>query len=204
MVDEIFPTIPPAEQSEELSWAHKVAAINAAFQESQLPYAFGGAIAMNYHREPRATSDIDVNIFLSPADQEGALGALRQLYGLPDEERVRREIVASGQARSLWTTTYIDLFFANTDFHESMAQRVSHEPFGDTVIPVLSIEDLIVCKAVFDRPKDWIDIDAVVKSGRKPLDLAYMISWLDKFKMTPEDNSRIDRLQTLVTQQSAL
>ena len=34
-------------------------------------------------------------------------------------------------------------------------------PFADARIRVLSPEHLTVCKAVFDRPKDWVDIEAI-------------------------------------------
>lgn len=49
----------------------------------------------------------------------------------------------------------------------SMAERVVHEPFRFDTIP---IEDLIICKVLFERPKDWLNIDTVIKSDRKPLD----------------------------------
>ncbi len=115
--------------------------------------SFGGAIALNYHREPRSTLDIDINVFLAPDDETQALRCLETLSGLPDRERVERGLRDAGQARSLWGTTYLDLFFANTAFHGSMASRVVQEPFAGTEIPVLSIEDLLVCKVLFDRPK---------------------------------------------------
>lgn len=35
-------------------------------------------------------------------------------------------------------------------------------PFGDGRIVVLGPEHLVVCKAVFDRPKDWLDIEQVL------------------------------------------
>jgi len=113
-------------------------------------YAFGGAISLKYHREPRSTLDIDVNIFLSPASSATALSVLQDLYGLPMAEQVRARIDRDGQARTLWGATYVDLFLADTDFHESMSGRVERQAFGDIEIPVLSIEDLIVCKVLFD------------------------------------------------------
>jgi hypothetical protein len=38
-------------------------------------------------------------------------------------------------------------------------------PFGTTTIPILAVEHLLVCKALFNRPRDWVDIDAVVEAG---------------------------------------
>ena len=38
----------------------KVVSLARALEESELPYAFGGALALAYYAEPRATVDIDV------------------------------------------------------------------------------------------------------------------------------------------------
>jgi hypothetical protein len=181
----------------EPTWTEKVLLINEAFAERKLPFAFGGAIAMNYHREPRSTLDIDINIFLSAHSQDVVVEALQRLYGLPDEERVRRELTATAQTRSAWGNTYVDLFFNNIDFHESMASRVVREPFAGTEIPVLSIEDLIISKTVFSRPKDWVDIAAVGEARRGQLDLPYIEHWLGEF--FDSDDERFTKLRAALS-----
>ena len=45
-----------------LTLAQRVEAIDAAL--SELPHAFGGALALAYYAEPRSTIDIDVNVFI--------------------------------------------------------------------------------------------------------------------------------------------
>lgn len=147
---------------------------------------------MNYHREPRSTLDIDINIFLVEDGVDEVLGVFGEVYGLPDLHEVRGQIVKTGQARTLWGQTYVDLFFANTDFHHSMSQRVQQEPFGEREITVLSIEDLVVCKVLFDRPKDWVDIDAVARTRRGALDYRYIRRWLGAF--LDDDDRRLVRL----------
>lgn len=123
--------------------------------------------------------------------------ALQVLYGLPDEERVRRQLSASAQTRSAWGSTYIDLFFNNIDFHESMASRVVREPFAGTEIPVLSIEDLIISKVAFSRPKDWVDIAAVGEARRGQLDVPYIERWLDEF--FDADDERFAKLRSALS-----
>ncbi len=143
----------PLGAEREPTWDQKVVRLNAALAERGVPYAFGGAIALNYHREPRSTLDIDLNIFVSPEDEETVLATLGDVYDLADQERVKRELRREGQTRSRWGNTYVDLFLANTEFHTAMAERVERQPFGEATIPVLSIEDLLICKALFDRSK---------------------------------------------------
>ena len=79
-----------------------------------------------------------------------------------------------------------------------MAQRVQHQPFSEATIPVLSIEDLIVCKVLYDRPKDWVDIDAVAATRRSDLDRRYIATWLGAF-LEPED-SRLARIAQALDQ----
>jgi hypothetical protein len=43
-----------------------------AFEDASLPYAIGGAIALGFYVPPRATLDVDVNVFMSPRDDFAA------------------------------------------------------------------------------------------------------------------------------------
>ena len=38
-------------------------------------------------------------------------------------------------------------------------------PFGGRLISVLGPVELVLFKALFDRPKDWVDIATVVEAG---------------------------------------
>jgi hypothetical protein len=44
------------------SLPEKIVAIDEALAE--IPHAFGGALALAYYAEPRATVDIDINVFI--------------------------------------------------------------------------------------------------------------------------------------------
>jgi hypothetical protein len=46
-------------------------------------------------------------------------------------------------------------------------------------IPILSPEHLIVCKAVFDRPKDWVDIEEMIAWGTE-IDNAEVMRWTEE------------------------
>lgn len=178
--------------SAEPSWAEKIVAIHERLEQAGLPYAFGGAIALNYYREPRATLDVDINVFLPPEQQADVLAVLSGLYDLPDRDRIERQLIRDGQSRTTWKSTYVDLFLSTTELHDSMAARIQRQPFGDTEIPVLSVEDLLVCKVLFDRPKDWVDVSAVAAAEGSQLDRQYIYSWLQHF--VGPDDERIPRI----------
>src|SRR4051812_8715406 len=144
----------------EPSLSAKVVAIDAALGEAAIRHAFGGALALAYYAEPRATIDVDVNVFAGPDRHHRVAEALAPLGADPgtDEAALARD----GQCRIWWGRTPIDLFYAYDELHDEMARQARRVPFGDDEIPVLGPEHLLVCKAVFDRPKDWIDIEQML------------------------------------------
>jgi hypothetical protein len=188
----------PEQQPPEPTWDQKVLQLHEGLRQRDIPYAFGGAIALNYHREPRST--LDINVFVTPDQESAVLAALVDVYRIPDQERIEQELREQGQTRTLWGATYVDLFLANTDFHTSMAERIERQPFGDAEIPVLSIEDLLICKVLFDRPKDWVDIDAVAATRRSELDGHYMLAWLGQF-LEPDD-PKLERIQSVLSREA--
>ncbi len=174
------------------SLPEKIVAIHEQFARAKLPHAFGGALALAYYAEPRATIDIDVNVFVAPSDYptvERVLASLGVGDGV-DPKLVQRD----GQCRLRWENTPIDLFFAYDDLHDAMRRAIRREPFGDTTIPVLAPEHLLVCKAVFNRPKDWLDIEQMLVCVEE-LDTGEVRMWLER--IVGADDPRRERFEQL-------
>lgn len=161
----------------EPSLPEKVAALHAALGQAAVPHAFGGALALAYYAEPRATIDIDLNLF-APAEQLGAITGALQPLGV-DAANDPAAVVRDGQGRLRWGRTPLDLFFAYDAVHDAMAGATRTVPFAQGTIPILSPEHLIVCKASFDRPKDWIDIEQVLVAT-PGIDRREVEHWLDR------------------------
>jgi len=138
----------------------KVSALDRQLTEAHIPHAFGGALALAYYAEPRTTIDIDLNIFVAPTEHSPVATAFSKL-GV-DAKTDRRVLERDGQCRIWWGRTPLDLFYAYDELHAAMAKAVRRVPFADGRIPILSPEHLIVCKASYDRPKDWLDIEQMV------------------------------------------
>ncbi len=143
----------------EPSLPDKVLAIHQRLTEARVAHAFGGALALAYYAEPRATIDIDLNVFVPPVAYATIDRALAPLGVAAIDSAVAQR---DGQCRSWWGRTPIDLFFAYDELHEAMRRGARTVPFGEDRLPVLSPEHLVVCKSVFDRPKDWLDIEQVL------------------------------------------
>lgn len=158
-------------------FVEKILAVSRALDDARIEHAFGGAICLGYHTEsPRATVDIDLNI---SADSDAAETVLR---ALPDavawDAADARQIERDGQARVFWDGTPIDLFFPQHKLHDVVRGRVERVPFAGATIPVLSATDLSIFKALFDRPKDWVDIDEMLAYGE--VDASDVRGWLVK------------------------
>lgn len=144
--------------------AQRLLAVHHALDAARLPHAFGGAIALAYcTQEPRGTRDLDVNVFVGIDRADEALDAL------PKDVTVRKVDRATarrdGQVRVMWDETPVDLFFDTHPFHEEAGRGIREVPFEDEQIPVLGCEALIVFKAMFNRTRDWADIEAMVEAG---------------------------------------
>jgi len=157
-------------------------------------HAFGGAIALAYCTgEPRGTRDLDVNVFAKPHSARDVLRALP-----PDVEVDERDIGAAeaeGQVRVWWGDTPIDVFLDLDDFHTQIAARREVVPFEGREIPVLQCTDLAVFKALFDRTRDWADIEDMAAAGT--LDIPRVQAWLEE--LTGVNAPGIARLQKLAS-----
>ena len=141
----------------------QLVALHRALDEAQIPHAFGGALALAYCARPRSTDDIDVNVAVAPAELDRVLAALPAGVELTGKETTLA--ASDGQLRLWWGRTAIDIFFVQHPFHDDIARHARIVPFADIEIPVISGEHLVVCKAMFDRTKDWQDIDAIAHAG---------------------------------------
>ena len=144
--------------------AELLLAVHAALDDAGLAHAFGGAIALAYcTAEPRGTRDLDVNVFVGPESADEALDALP--HGVTVRARDRALARREGQVRLLWDGTPIDLFFDTHDLHQEAAAGVVEVPFEATTIPVLGCQALLLFKAMYNRTRDWADIEAMLEAG---------------------------------------
>jgi hypothetical protein len=182
----------PVKPAEAPSLPQKVLAIDRALGAARIPHAIGGALALAYYAEPRATIDVDVNVFVATGRWPDVREALVPL-GVDvtiDEQELERD----GQVRLWWDRNPVDLFFSYDPFHDEMRRAARKVPFAGETIPILSPEHLTVCKAMFDRPKDWLDIEQILVAT-SPLDLDEIEGWLHR--MVGESNPRLQRLRDL-------
>ena len=177
--------------SPEPSLSEKVLLIEAALRSANIPHAFGGAIALAYYATPRATIDIDLNVFVEPERADEVLGALARLGAEAPTASERTRLRREGQTRIRWGATPIDLFFSYDAFHDACMERRRRFPFGEgETIHVLAAEDLVVFKAIFARDKDWRDIAELVFGVGDELDADWIEHWLERIVGREDERHR--------------
>lgn len=162
-------------------------------------YAIGGALAYAFWGAPRGTLDVDaLDLFGPPDVLDRALVSLRRA-GVRVEEAIARTSVAErGDLRGVSGDMRVDVFVAFDPFHESVCARRARVVLFDRPIWVLSAEDLTIFKMLFDRPKDWIDIERMVALQSTRFDFPYVRQWLSLW-LEPGDE-RFGRLERIRNQ----
>ena len=175
-----------------MNLADRLVAIHEALDAGGIPHAFGGGLALAWcTARPRATIDIDVNLFGKKADPAAALGSLPT--GVPVSAATLRAAVENGQVRLRWADTPIDVFFSTTSFHDAVQERVQLKHFAGSGIPFLACRDLAVFKAFFNRPQDWVDIENMISA--RTIDAAVVADTLAPY--VGADDHRVSRLRRL-------
>lgn len=177
----------------EPSLPDKVISIHDRLAGAKIPHALGGALALAYYAEPRATIDIDLNIFVPARRWKEVVDALAPL-GVDSRNLDADALLRDGQCRLWWGDNALDLFFAYDEIHDAMRKESRRVPFADTTLPILGPEHLAVCKAMFDRPKDWLDIEQMLVAT-DDMDVTEIERWLER--MVGEHDPRLIRLGEL-------
>jgi hypothetical protein len=177
-----------------LTLAARILEVDAAL--SGIPRAFGGALALAYYAEPRATVDIDLNVFLPVVDYPRVAERLNVLGMEASTPRILELVDRDGQARVFWDDVPIDVFLSYDAFHDAAAAARRTVPFAGKEIDVLSPEHLMVCKVAFNRGKDWVDLEAMLASGTV-IDAAEVLRWVAR--MVGDEDSRYSRVVALLT-----
>jgi len=152
-----------------------IAEVHRSLTSAGLDHAFGGALALMHNvAEPRMTRDIDVNVFVGTDDAPRVLEALSHLAPIAEDDV--EKLVEDGFVRVVADIFPIDVFLSTDEFHDDMRPSVEIHQVGQNHFPYISATHLAVLKAMFDRPKDWVDILEMLRHGS--VDVPRAVGWL--------------------------
>jgi hypothetical protein len=141
-----------------------------------------GGIAVSLLGQPRLTADVDAMLLLSvddlprlirAADQEGLELRLSDAEAFARRNRV---VLLRHEASGI----NVDISLGMLPFEAEAVERSTTYQIGTLVVRLPTPEDLIIFKAVAHRPKDLLDIQAVIQSHPN-LDRGRIKHWVREF-----------------------
>lgn len=166
-----------------------------ALEAAHLPYALGGALAYGVWALPRATKDVDLNLFVAADGLPAACDALASAGVVFDRSEALRLAAEEGLFIGWLGACRIDIFTPSIPFSwEALKTRVSIE-IGGSSVWFLSAEALSFFKMMFFRGKDLVDLERLISSMGPRLDAAYVRRWL--VETMGEDDERVRKWDEL-------
>jgi len=184
--------------SEPPNAAQVAAEVARAFERVGISYAIGGALAYGLYGAPRATLDVDVNLFVEPEALAPVFEVLRELGATFDEAQARREAAEEGLFVAWLHGHRLDLFVPSIPFcreAERTRVRLPAPPYLAAAF-FLSAEAITLFKLLFFRSKDLADLERLVARQGERLDVRYVRERL--VEMMGEDDVRVRRWDELV------
>jgi hypothetical protein len=161
-----------------------------------IDYAIGGALAYNQWSVPRTTDDVDLNLWLDPADPTGAAHTVGSLGCQFRASAMIREFTESGWAYAFLHGVHVDFYLPTQDFHASMRIRRRRKLLLEREAWFLSAEDLAVCKLVIFRTQDLADLERLLLIQGRALDRNYVRDWITR--LAGAQDLRVKRWDELV------
>lgn len=163
-----------------------------------IPNALGGAISLAAWGVPRATVDVDINVFVTD-DQLGAVfDVLDRDMGLDVDRAVARHRHERDGMMVFRTPggMRIDIFTPSIEFSWEAARTSSRQIILGRDVAVLSAEALAVFTLLFFRLKDRADLERLIAVRGPDLDQEYVRHWIAD--MMGEDDERTRAWDDLV------
>jgi Nucleotidyl transferase of unknown function (DUF2204) len=179
-------------------------ALSTWLEEEAIPHATIGGVAVALIAQPRMTRDIDAVIWLEPDRwddfiQSGAkYGIQPRLSDAVDFARLRRVLLLKHQP----TGVDIDLSFGALPFEQEVIERAVQLSLGSLYLKISTPEDLIIMKAIAQRPKDLADIDAIIQTV-KNIDHERVEYWVQQFADALEMPELMNNIRQLLLSSKA-
>ena len=149
--------------------------------ERRYDYALAGGLAYSALVAPRATMDVDVLILMPDRPPTALFDGLRSVLGVlvphPAPMAFKRATiwrVIGGEGEREVT---LDFILAESEFHRTALRRKRTVTFAGLSLPIVTPEDLVLLKALADRPQDRVDIHGIVAAYGAELDRGYLENW---------------------------
>lgn len=172
------------------------AALARALDRRGVSYAIGGALAYAFWGIPRATMDVDINVFVALEAAEPVFAALADVGIAVEPVSARAAISKRGMFEAMFGPVRVDVFLPSIPFSWEAERTRKRLLLEGQPVWVLSAEAIATFKLLFFRPKDVLDLERLIAVQGPNLDTAYIRRHI--VEMMGEDDERVRRWDELV------
>lgn len=145
--------------------------------KEKVTYLIIGGLATGVIGEARLTQDIDVLITIAKHKIKSFLNRAKKDGFSYSLKAVDEDIKLRGVFKLRLGDFHIDFIIAGMPFEESAFSRRQKIHLYNREAYFPSPEDLILFKLIASRPKDILDIKAIILRHRRKLDVIYLKKW---------------------------
>ncbi len=154
---------------------HKVL---TALKETGIRYAIIGGLAVAVWGIVRNTLDIDIKVLGTNSDYESIREILRSKFPSAARENAPKDkYIFSVMVNNV----IVDFFFTLPGYDELIIERAGKHHIDGLTAWICTAEDVIIQKMTAGRPKDYLDVQAVLDVQKGKLDYGYVELWLPQF-----------------------
>jgi hypothetical protein len=153
----------PSEPDPTMNPGEVAAQIAHALDVRKTDYALGGAIALGYWGQPRGTMDVDLTLFLSIDQPSVVVWELQEIGCEVQSARAIASLQEHGFCTATFSSCRVDIFVPTIPFYEQAKARRRRVQLGDQQVLIWDAETLSVFKMMFFRPRDFIDLQQVLR-----------------------------------------
>lgn len=165
--------------------AGSLADLAAQLNRRRVEYALAGGWAYSALVEPRATTDIDLLIFVETPSPDAIQSLLSPIFS----SLVVHAAPMRFRGVSIWRAVgirhdrevVVDLLLADSPFLRTALGRRQTVTFGDSQVAILTVEDLMLLKMLAGRLQDRADLEKIeARKADLAVDWAYIEDWKAK------------------------
>jgi hypothetical protein len=179
--------------------AEALVILKAFLEQRAIRYMVIGGLANSVWGQPRFTADADVVVLLG----DRSIAEFVELVATGFRFRQPNPVAFAQRTYVLpigiTDEVSADLSLAMLPYEEQAIERAVLTEVEGVRIPVCTAEDLIIYKAISERPRDWMDIEGVLIRQGDHLDQEYILGWLEQFAQALERPEMISRYNDLRT-----
>jgi hypothetical protein len=169
-----------------------------ALESHGVSYALGGALAYGQYGIPRATNDVDVNVFVEVESLEPVFSALRSLGISVDDAAARDHASAEGMFEVHLGDFRVDVFTPSIEFSWEAERTRVRRTIDGVGVWFLSAEALCVFKMLYFRGKDVVDLERLIAVQGSAVDSAYVRARIAE--MVGEQDPRVETWDRLLAE----